>query len=197
MIKQRIIYSFFPIFFGLCSTNLRLSAQQNLDVTKVIDSSFLIYMKEVQNPYRYGLTKEVFYPYSTRYGQRIGWGMEIKNKEHYKKGQTQQQADSILNLELRIVAVSLNKFLKKNYPEYLKEEPELEVQQILLDRAFTEGIDHLSVDFCKAVLEKDWDKLIRGYLYIRQPEGWPDIIKNVAFAQRWIYGKTGKPLIKL
>lgn len=192
MNRQRFAY----LFFGLNFIAQHLMAQQNVDIKKAINNDFLVYMKEVQNPYRYGLRNDVFYPYSTRYGQRIGWGIEIKDKKHYKKGQTIQQADSILNAELHLTATSLQKFLSTNYASYLKEELSIEVQQILLDRAFTEGVDHLSVDFCKAVLDKNWDKLLKGYLYIRQPDAWPDIIRNVAFAQRWIYGKTGKPLLQ-
>lgn len=179
------------LFFAPLLAKSQLKEKESMVVTE----SFLTYMKAVMNPYKYGLTNGVFYPYSTRYGRRIGWGLEIKDKSLYKSGQTVAQADAALKAGLEAIIPPLNAFLKENYGGIDFSGLEEEQQQILLDRAFTEGIENLPENFCKAVLSSDWESLVNGYLYIRKPEGWPDIIRNHAFAQRWIYGKTGKALI--
>jgi len=182
------------LIFLIISIPFSSKAQSSGKEVSVINESFITYMKAVMNPYQYGLKDEKFYPYSTRYGKRIGWGLEVKEKSQHKNGIPAAQADADLKAGLEAMVAPLSLFLKKNYEGAEFSRLGVEAKQILLDRAFTEGIENLPDDFCKAVLSANWGSLIKDYLYIRKQEGWPDITRNHAFAQRWIFGKTGPAL---
>jgi hypothetical protein len=160
-----------------------------------VTDSFLVYMKAVMNPHKYGFRDNKFFPYSTRYGRRIGWGLPVSNKSYYVNGQTMADADAELLRSIQLILPSLDSFLRKNYPAFPFGQLSEEAQQILVDRAFTEGVNNLPSEFCKAVVRNDWATLLNNYLYIRNPDGWLDVFRNSAFAQRWIQGKTGKALV--
>lgn len=184
---------FLLLFFLQTFVCQRTNAQP--DVQKfVITDSFMTYMKTVLNPYKYGWENDRFYPYSTRYGRRTGWGLPVNDKKLYQTGQTEQEADLSLKKAIGALLLPLDSLLKKDFDGRTLTSLSKDAQQILIDRAVTEGINNLPPAFCKAVITEDWNTLVNSYLYVRSPEGWPDIIRNKAFAERWIHGKTGKPL---
>jgi hypothetical protein len=56
-------------------------------------------------------------------------------------------------------------------------------RETLLDLTYTEGT--LRPDLVKAVLARDWPRMINGHLYVRYAGHAPDHARNKAFAARW------------
>jgi hypothetical protein len=156
--------------------------------------SFVTYMKAVTNPHGFGLREGRYYPYSTRYGRRIGYARPAEDKALYARGETPAEAEHHLREGLAATLKSLEPWLARTYPSQPFSSLDPRAQEILLDRAFTGGVENLPPAFCEAVFRADWDTLLDRHLYVRGPGGWPDTTQNRAFAFRWIYGETGAPL---
>ncbi len=161
-----------------------------------ITDEFVKYIESATNPYDFGVRKDgKFYPYSTHYGRRIGYRQPVLNKKFYTQGWSKQDAEKQLRLDLDKTLQQLRTFMSEKYSNNPFDGLKKESQEILLDFAYSEGIENIKPEFFTTVINQDWDKLINTCMYVRIPDGWPDDIKNRAFANRWIY--STKPLIKL
>lgn len=160
-----------------------------------LTEGFVTYMKEVLNPAAFGQRDGLFYPYATRYGARVGYGMPVSDKTLYRDGETPADAERALRTALLETVPALDRRLARLRADLRFSALDADAQEILLDRAFTDGPENLSDDFCTTVAARNWKRLVGDYLYVRSPEGWPDTTRNRAFARRWILGETGKPLL--
>lgn len=158
-----------------------------------ISDQFVAYIKSGANPCEFGLKDGRFYPYSTPDGRRIGYRQAVADKAWYRQGWPKADAESQLRAELKTSLAELRAMLAKKYPAVMFDRLPHASQEILLDFAYTQGVDRLSDEFCQAVLHADWNKLIDSFLYIRTRAGWPDNIRNLAFATRWIYSGELRP----
>jgi hypothetical protein len=160
-----------------------------------LTSDFVAYLKSVLNPFDFGQRADGrFYPYSTRYGRRIGYGLPVTNKTLYAAGQTKAEAEAHLRTGLLATVPKLEAHLAAQFPATPWSSLPRAAQEVLLDHAFTEGVEKLSPALCAAVLRGDWRAVIDGHLYVRAPDGWPDYVKNAAFGRRWIYGPASSQL---
>ncbi|MDI1248297.1 MAG: hypothetical protein PSV13_05380 [Lacunisphaera sp.] len=159
-----------------------------------ISGEFLAYMKAVTNPHDFGRKDGRYHPYSTRYGRRIGYARAVTDKSLYTRGETRAEAEQHLRHALSTTALALEAWLARKHPDSPLDSLDPRAREILVDRAFTDGVENLPPAFCAAVLRADWATLLDEHLYVRAPEGWPDTTQNHAFGLRWIYGETGTPL---
>jgi len=159
-----------------------------------LTDSFIAYMKTVTNPHDFGLRDQRYFPYSTRYGRRIGFGRPVTDKSLYTHGESPAAADQELRLGLARTVDLLRTALTRSNPGTPFDGLDRRAQEILLDHAYTEGVGHLHPDFVEIVLRSDWDTLLDRHLYIRGLGNWPDTIKNRAFGLRWIYGSSPNTL---
>lgn len=160
-----------------------------------VGDDFVAYMKQVLNPSNLGMRQARFYPYLRPEGRRIGYGHPVIDKTLYEKGWSQEEADQHLRDDIAAAARDLGAFLAAHEPDHPYGKLDPTARDILLDFAVTEGAKNIRPEVYRAVLAHDWAKFISGYLYVRGATGWPDILKNHAFAQRWIYGPN--PLVPL
>ena len=130
-----------------------------------------------------------YYPYSTRYGRRVGYGMPVAEKSVYVRGLSRTEAEQQLRAALTATEQELSRWLLSQQPARAFQALDRQQQEILLDQGLTRGVAALPADFCAAVLQRDWRRLIDECLYVRAPGGWPDYLQNQAFAKRWVYGK--------
>lgn len=157
--------------------------------SSVLTDDFVGYMKSVLNPFEFGRRNDGrFYPYSTRYGRRIGYGLPVSDKALFTGGQTKSEAEIQLRAKLSATVPELAAHLAKRHPAQPFASLPRVAQEVLLDYAFTEGVAHLPDALSDAVMRGDWRAVIDGHLYVRAPDGWPDYVKNAAFGRRWIYG---------
>ncbi len=149
---------------------------------------FVAHMKATTNPHGFGLRDQRYFPYSTRYGRRIGFGRPVTDTALYRRGETPAEAEQALRQGLSLTLVHLRTALARTHPTVVFDALDRRAQEILLDHAYTEGVEHLPPAFLDVVLQADWDRLLDQHLYIRGLGNWPDTIKNQAFGKRWIYG---------
>ena len=160
-----------------------------------ITDEFVQYIKKATNPYEFGLRADgKFYPYSTRYGRRIGYRQIVADKKMYREGWSRDAAEARLRKDLQTVLKQLIEYVDRRYPETPFNRLSFQSRHILLDFAYSEGVERISPEFYQTVIAQDWDRLIRTHLYIRMTDGWPDQIQNKAFADQWIY--SANPLVK-
>ena len=163
-----------------------------------LTDGFVGYMKSVLNPFDFGRRDDGrFYPYSTRYGRRVGYGLPVADKTLYTRGQTKAEAEAMLRAELMATVPKLAAHLAKKFPTQPFASLPRAAQEVLLDHAFTEGIGRLPDALSAAVIRGDWRTVIDEHLYVRAPDGWPDYVKNAAFGRHWIYGEPGIALVPL
>jgi hypothetical protein len=112
-----------------------------------------------------------FYPYSTPQGRRIGWRQPVWDKALFATGCTRAEAEQRLRADLGRVLATLPAGLDQRQ------------QETLLDLTYTEGT--LRPELVKAVLARDWPRMINGHLYVRYAGHAPDHARNKAFAARW------------
>lgn len=159
-----------------------------------LTDDFVGYMKAVTNPHSFGLRDGRFFPYSTRYGRRIGYARPITEKTLYRTGETPAEAEAQLRAGLLATATELTAWLTREFPDQPFTELTHTQQELLIDHAYTEGVPAMNRAFCAAVLKADWNQLIDTCLYVRGLGNWPDTDRNSAFGRRYIYGETGTPL---
>jgi len=160
-----------------------------------ITGEFVQYIKKATNPHEFGLRADgKFYPYSTRYGRRIGYRQAVTDKGMYQEGWSRTDAEARLREDLQKTLKQLKEYVDQHYPETPYDSLSFQSQHILLDFAYSQGVERVSSEFYQIVIVQDWNRLIRTHLYVRMTDGWPDQIQNKAFADRWIYSTT--PLVK-
>lgn len=164
------------------------------DPGSIVTDEFVAYMKAVTNPHAFGLKDGRYYPYSTRYGRRIGYARTVGDKSLYLRGETPAESERHLRRELSETQERLRDWLAREYPNSPYNSLSRHSREILLDHAYTEGVEKLDRRFTTAVVSADWDTLLDQHLYVRGRDGWPDTTQNFAFGLRWIYGETGTPL---
>jgi hypothetical protein len=160
-----------------------------------LTDDFVAYMKSVLNPFEFGQRADGrLYPYSTRYGRRVGYGLPVTDKSLFARGQTKAEAEDQLRAGLLATVPRLEAHLAAHFPATPWRSLPRPAQEVLLDHAFTEGVAQLPAALCAAVLRGDWPAVIHGHLYVRAADGWPDYVKNAAFGRRWIYGPASSQL---
>ncbi len=159
-----------------------------------VTDDFLGYMKAVTNPHHFGLRDGRFFPYSTRYGRRIGYARPVTDKPLYRTGETPSEAEAQLRAGLLATASELTAWLAREFPGRTFADLTRTQQELLVDHAYTEGVPSMNRAFCAAVLQAAWDRLIDECLYVRGLGNWPDANRNFAFGRRYIYGETGTSL---
>ncbi|MCM2273808.1 MAG: hypothetical protein NDI75_03280 [Candidatus Didemnitutus sp.] len=159
-----------------------------------LTDDFVAYMKSVTNPHDFGRRDGKFFPYSTLYGRRIGYGRPVDDAALYHAGETPAAAEQHLRRGLAATAAELATWLAREFPDRPFAALDRTQQELLVDHAHTEGVAQVNRAFAAAVLRADWDALLDGHLYVRGLGNWPDTIKNRAFGQRWIYGDKTKAL---
>lgn len=162
-----------------------------------LSDSFIAHMKAVTNPHGFGLRDQRYFPYSTRYGRRIGFGRPITDQSLFARGESPAEAEQALRQGLTTTLEQLRTALARTHPRFPFDQLDRRAQEILLDHAFTEGVDHLPPAFLEAVVHADWARLLDQHLYVRGLGNWPDTTKNRAFGQRWIYGDPANILRSL
>lgn len=156
---------------------------------KTVTDDFVAYMKSVLNPFDFGLREdERLYPYSTRYGRRIGYGRAIEDRGVFARGETKAEAEAKLRTGLQALEPKLAAHVARRHPGVAWATLPQTAREILLDHAYTEGMDRLPDELLAAVVRGDWQTMLDRHLYVRAPDGWPDYVKNAAFGRRWIYG---------
>jgi hypothetical protein len=175
----------------LCLLPATGRAAESFELTE----DFVGYMKSVLNPFEFGLRQDGrFYPYSTRDGRRVGYGLPVLDKALFAEGQTKAEAEAALRAALLATVPRLVAELVKRHPEQPFGTLPRGTQEVLLDQAFTEGVERLPAQLVAAALRGDWRTVIERHLYVRGRDGWPDYVKNAAFGRRWIYSVT--PLVR-
>lgn len=159
-----------------------------------LTDEFVGYMKAVTNPHHFGRRDGRFFPYSTRYGRRIGYARPIADKTLYRVGETPAEAEAQLRAGLLATASELTTWLAREFPDRAFAALTRTQQELLVDHAYTESVPAMNRTFCNAVLQADWNQLIDECLYVRGLGHWPDTSRNYAFGRRYIYGETGTPL---
>lgn len=144
-----------------------------------IRDDFLDYLQKGTNPKQLGLRSGHFYPYSTPAGRRIGYGQPVWDKALFEKGCTPEEAEQHLRAEITRARAELARAVA-NF-----ESLDARQQETLIDFALSEGADKLKDAFLKAVLARDWNRLLSEHLYVRNSGPAPDHARNKAFAQRW------------
>jgi hypothetical protein len=159
----------------------------------VLTTSFTDYVKQVNNPpttYDFGLTGGKYYPYSTPYGRRIGYGLIPQGTADYTNGITPAIAESRLNTELNSVASTLSSYIPTNYPGKTFEALSSDLQEVLVDYGFTEGVTNISAGLFNAVYAPDaWNRIAYDMVYVRKQGGLLQHLKNRAFIARWLTPK--------
>lgn len=156
-----------------------------------VTDDFVAYMKSVLNPFDFGLREDGrFYPYSTRYGRRIGYGRAVEDRGLFARGETKMEAEAKLRAGLQALEPPLAAQVARRHPETAWAALPRTAREILLDHAYTEGVDRLPDELVTAVVRGDWQTMLDRHLYVRAPDGWPDYVKNAAFGRRWIYGEA-------
>lgn len=171
------------LFCGLTVCETGLAAEPF-----VITDSFLSYLKQTTNPYGFGLRADGrFYPYSSPQGRRIGYMRSIDDKELYRNGCTKEEAEAQLRAGVEKALVELTAYMDENYADHPFQSLSRKSQEMLVDFAFSAGARDIPPAFYSVVIREDWSQLFNSFVYLRWVEkGWPDTIKNKAFADRWL-----------
>lgn len=156
-----------------------------------VTDDFVAYMKSVLNPFDFGLREDGrLYPYSTRYGRRIGYGRVVEDRVLFARGETKAEAEAKLRAGLQALGPKLAADIERRHPGVAWAALPQTAREILLDYAYTEGVERLPDDLVAVVVRGDWRTMLDRHLYVRAPDGWPDYVKNAAFGRRWIYGEA-------
>ncbi len=161
-----------------------------------ISNEFVDYIKSATNPNDFGMRGDGrFYPYSLSIGRRIGYRQPVLDKKYYSQGWSKEEAEKQLRKDLTKTLKELRKYMAKKYPAAPFDTLTRKSQEILLDYAYSQGVKNLKPIFYETVINQDWGKLFNTFMYIRWMEkGWPDTIKNKAFADRWLDPEKRKRL---
>jgi len=160
-----------------------------------LTDSFVSHMKKVMNPDKFGLRKDGrFYPYSSRYGRRIGYSTGVRDERWYSAGLSRSDAEKRLRGDLIRTAWRVRAHLRKKYPRHSFNKLSQDQQEMLVDHAYTEGVDGVASAFYDAVLRNDFEKIRKTYIRMKKGTGWPDIQQNRAFVERWFpdWGKSSR-----
>ena len=156
-----------------------------------VTDNFVAYMKSVLNPFDFGLREDGrFYPYSTRSGRRIGYGLVVEDRALFARGETKAEAEVKLRAGLQALGPKIAVHVEQRHPGVAWAALPQTAREILLDHAYTEGVERLPDELVAAVVRGDWRTMLGRHLYVRAPDGWPDYVKNAAFGRRWIYGEA-------
>lgn len=153
-----------------------------------VTDEFVDYIKSRTNPYEWGLRDDGrFYPYSLPGGRRIGYRQSITEERLYSQGWPREDAEKQLRKDLQKNIDQLRLHLRREYPCHSFDTLSNKSQQILLDFTHSEGVENLKPEFYQTVINQDWRKFYDLDMYLRWKEkGWPDVIVNRAFADRWM-----------
>jgi hypothetical protein len=150
------------------------------------NQDFVNYMKSASNTHNFGLGEDGrFYPYTNFDGRLIAYGFPVQDKSWYKSGLSVEDANSMLNEKIRFTEQELKEHFRKNLPAIFYEKLSNDSREILIDFAFTEGVDGLSKEFIKLAAAEDWDKLIKNDLLIRHNRVSARTDLNRLFSKRW------------
>ena len=157
------------------------------DTFEVTDD-FLAYMKQVINPHNFGLKDDGrFYPYTSPRGWLIGYEKPVIDKTLFKKGQSKDEAESILRKDIEQAAAELRAYMAKNYPAKPLGTLSRKSREMLVDHATTQGAANITPAFYEAVINENWESLFKNFTYVRWVEpSWTDVPKNKAFIDRWM-----------
>lgn len=170
---------------------LLVSAAARAAEPATVTDDFVAYMKSVLNPFDFGLRDDGrFYPYSTRYGRRIGYGRMVEDRGLFARGETKAEAEAKLRAGLQALEPALAAHVAQRHPGVTWAALPAPAREILLDHAYTEGVARLPDELVTAVVRGNWRMMIERHLYVRAPDGWPDYVKNAAFGRRSIYGEA-------
>ncbi len=164
------------------------AAAHRLPNKSIITDEFVEYIKSATNPYDFGLRNDGrFYPYSLSIGRRIGYRQPVLDEKYYSQGWPKEEAEKQLRKDLEKTLTELRQYMAEKYPAHPFDSLTRKSQEILLDYSYSQGVKNLEPAFYETVINQDWDKLFNTFMYIRWVEkGWPDTIKNKAFADRWL-----------
>jgi hypothetical protein len=157
--------------------------------------SFIDYMKEVTNPAKvgeYGKSAKDgrYYPYSTPYGRLIGYGSPPQKTADYTEGITEAEATARLVAALNDVAATLGARIPDRHPEKKFEHLSADMQEVLVDYGYTEGVENIPAPLIEAVYAPDaWERMARDMVYVRVRKGLIQFPKNKAFFERWLAPK--------
>lgn len=128
-----------------------------------------------------------FYPYSTPQGRRIGYELPLESVFDHTRGITRAEADARLRAAVLATAAELATRLPQLFPGRTFEQLDLAGQEMLVDHALSEGVDHLPAAFVEAVYAPDRvARLGADGLHLRWWGGMMQILKNRAFGYRWL-----------
>jgi hypothetical protein len=153
----------------------------------VVTDEFVEYIQSAANPHQFGLQDDRFYPYSTPLGRRIAYRQPVTDKSWYAQGWATEEASRQLRKDLQQTAEQLRRYLGEHYCDHPFDRLPPKCQEMLLDLAHSEGAASIKPETYRAIITEDWKALIDGCLYVRMQGCRPDISRNKAFAERWIY----------
>jgi hypothetical protein len=137
----------------------------------------------------YGKVGSTYFPYATPYGLRIGYGLVPTNTE-LTAGLSVSAAGVRLEDALDAVASALSVYIPANYGGLLFEDLDAELQEVLVDYGFTEGIENIPAALIEATFSADpWKRIGRDMLYVRVKDGLLQPRKNKTFYERFLKPK--------
>ncbi len=161
-----------------------------------ITDEFIAYVKVAANPKELGLQDGRFYPYSTPLGRRIAWRQRVTDKAWFTEGLAQSDAERLLHADLERALVNARQLVAARRPPVSFDGLPAAAQEMLVDFVYSEGPENVSPALITAVVASDWQTLIERHLYVRWQGASPDMARNKAFADRWIYSEKLVPLQK-
>lgn len=157
---------------------------------------FISYMKEVTNSsktsdFGKSATNERYYPYTTPYGRLIGYGSPAQNNADYTDGITESEATARLVKRLDAVATALSADIPQRYPGKRFEQLSTDLQEVLVDHGYTEGVENIPATLIDVVFGPDpWERMANDMVYVRVYKGLIQFPKNKAFFTRWLDPKN-------
>ena len=161
-----------------------------------ITDEFVAYVKVAANPKELGLRDGRFYPYSTPLGRRIAWRQRVTDKAWFTEGLAQSEAERLLRADLERALADARQLAAARRPPVSFDGLPAASQEMLVDFVHSEGPENVPAALIAAVVAGDWRTLIERHLYVRWQGPSPDMSRNKAFADRWIYSEKLVPLQK-
>lgn len=157
----------------------------NISVPDISDE-FVAYLENAANGYKFGLRGDgKFYPYSTPQGRRIGFREPVWDNDLFARGCSPDEADKHFRATIARAEAALKKMLAGRSSPVDFSSLDKRQQETLLDFVNSEGVAGMCPEFLRAVIARDWNRVVSEHFYIRFAGHTPDHSRNKAFARRW------------
>ena len=124
-------------------------------------SSFVGYLKNVENSIKAGYKNGKWYPHKSFEGgtDTIAYGHKLKKGENFSSGLTDVEADALLKKDIELARQTVRREIKKYGGSTLSPEKE----EMLIDFSFNIGTIHKFPKFVGAILKDDWKTAKKEY----------------------------------